>query len=65
MTGAIFLNDRKEGQSEKAPTHRGSLLIKGKKFKVSGWKRQTKAGANYLSLAIEEDTGERKPKDEW
>lgn len=60
-------------KSEKAPDYWGELAINIKDltnavqedgfvtFKLSGWKKRSKAGATYLSLAVDRRVREEKP----
>lgn len=50
MTFVIFLNDfKKEG---KHPDYTGNVTIKGEKYKMSGWKRESKGGKKFISGRI-------------
>lgn len=49
--GAIFREYEKK--SDKHPDYKGQVNVDGKEYWVSGWKRQSKNGANYLSLSIQ------------
>lgn len=49
--GALFRND-KEGGNPDWPDFRGSVNVEGKDYWLSGWKKTSKAGASYLSLAV-------------
>jgi uncharacterized protein (DUF736 family) len=48
--GVLFREYEKE--SEKHPDYKGSINIEGKDYWLSGWKQQSKKGANYLSLSV-------------
>jgi hypothetical protein len=52
--GTLFTNDRKE--EEKHPDYTGSLNVGGVEYRISGWKRTSKAGAKFLSLSVREKT---------
>ena len=52
MTGSLFVNDRKQRDSH--PDFSGKLMVAGTTYRLSAWKRQTKDGKSYLSLAIRE-----------
>lgn len=54
-SGSLFVNDKKEADNH--PDFRGSALIDGREVWVSGWRKKTKDGKHWLSLAF-------KPKDE-
>ena len=47
-TGAMFVNDKKE--SETHPDRKGSALIGGVDYWVSGWVNTSKTGTKYMSL---------------
>tara|TARA_R110000744_G_scaffold161142_1_gene277623 strand:- start:237 stop:503 length:267 start_codon:yes stop_codon:yes gene_type:complete len=47
-TGAMFVNDKKE--SETHPDRKGSALIGGVDYWVSGWVNTSKIGTKYMSL---------------
>lgn len=53
--GALFKNDRKESDSH--PDYKGTANFNGVDCWVSGWIKESKAGAKFLSLSF-------KPKDE-
>lgn len=46
--GSLFLNDKKE--TEKHPDYKGSMLIEGQKYWLSGWSKKGERG-KWLSLA--------------
>jgi len=48
--GALFKNDRKEKETH--PDSKGSAMIDGQKYWVSGWWAKSKSGVGYLSLAF-------------
>lgn len=50
-TGSLFVNDKKN--NPKAPDFTGTGLYKGERVRLSGWKKQSKGGKNYISLSIE------------
>lgn len=58
LYGVMFPNTK---TSEKAPDLRGSVKIGGVDYEVAGWKRTSKAGGKYLSLALQKK-GERQQK---
>ena len=60
MTGVMFPNTK---TTEKSPDLRGSVKIGGVDYEVAAWKRQSKNGLDYLSLAIQKK-GERPQKQE-
>ena len=47
-SGAMFVNDKKE--SETHPDRKGSAMIDGKEYWVSGWVNTSKTGTKYMSL---------------
>lgn len=51
-SGALFLNDDKK--TDKHPDYRGTLNVEGVEYWVSGWKKRSKKGDPYMSLAITE-----------
>ena len=58
LSGVMFPNSK---TSEKAPDLRGSVKVGGVDYEVAGWKRQSKNGLAYLSLALQKK-GERPQK---
>ena len=50
--GALFIADNK--QSEKSPDFSGSLNVEGKEYRISGWKKISRAGKKFISVAISE-----------
>lgn len=54
-SGSLFVNDKKEADNH--PDFRGSAIVEGVEVWISGWKKRTKDGKQWLSLAF-------KPKDE-
>lgn len=54
-SGAMFVNDKKE--SETHPDRKGSAMIGGVDYWVSGWINESKSGTKYMSLKFS-------PKDE-
>lgn len=61
MTGTIRVNDRKEKDTH--PDRKGSALIDGTEYWISGWLKKDKNGEPYLSLAFKAKDTETKPKD--
>lgn len=55
LSGSVFVNDDK--QKETHPDFKGSALIDGKAYWVSGWKKKTGAGKTWLSLAFKAKDG--------
>lgn len=54
-SGALFDNDRK--QKPNHPDLKGSLDVEGKEYWASGWFKKSRAGKEYISIALT-------PKDE-
>lgn len=48
--GALFRNDKKE--TDNHPDYKGSVNAGGVDYWVSGWIKESKAGAKYLSLSV-------------
>jgi hypothetical protein len=62
MSGTLSKNDRKEKDAH--PDYRGTLTIRGEKFRLSGWIKNSENG-KFLSLAVrpaDEDNGAPKRK---
>jgi hypothetical protein len=51
LNGSMFKNDTKTGNQ---PDYKGSTLIDGKKYWISGWIKESAAGKKYLSLSFQE-----------
>lgn len=51
-SGSMFLETQKK--SDKAPDFSGKFKMSGTEFRIVGWKRESKTGKHYISLAIEE-----------
>ena len=51
-TGAIFKNDKKSKETQ--PDYTGKLNVEGKDFSISCWKKESKAGKDFLSCRISE-----------
>lgn len=47
-SGAMFVNDKKE--SEKHPDRKGSAIVDGIAYWVSGWINESAGGQKYMSL---------------
>jgi|DEB0MinimDraft_6_1074348.scaffolds.fasta_scaffold39865_2 hypothetical protein len=50
--GSMFLETEKK--SDKAPDFAGKFKVAGTEFRIVGWKRESKGGKAYISLAVEE-----------
>jgi uncharacterized protein (DUF736 family) len=59
--GAIFPNDRKEKETH--PDFRGTINVEGTEYWLKGWKKTSKTGTKFLSLALNPKEVE-KPKEE-
>lgn len=69
-SGALFKNDKKG--NEKRPDYRGTLNVGGTEYWISGWMRDSKAGAKYMQLAVQAKGAEgapqkkaQKTEDDW
>lgn len=49
--GSLFVKAEAERKSENSPTHNGKIMIGGKEYYLSGWKKKSGSGLAYLSLA--------------
>jgi len=60
-SGSLFVNDRKE--SDNHPDYNGSIMVDGKVYWLSAWKKKSKDGNPYLSIALKPKEGgqQRKP----
>ena len=58
LSGAMFPNTK---TTEKSPDLRGSVKVGGIDYEVAGWKRKSKNGLAYISLALQKK-GERVQK---
>ena len=47
-SGSMFVNDKKETESH--PDRKGSAMIGGVEYWVSGWINTSKSGTKYMSL---------------
>lgn len=54
-SGAMFVNDKKE--SEKHPDRKGSAMIDGKAYWVSGWINESAGGQKYMSIKFSAKEG--------
>lgn len=60
MKGVLFPNNKTK---ENHPDFRGNCLINGTKYRIAGWKRVSKAGMHFLSIAFQIDDGKyERPK---
>lgn len=62
-SGALFKNDRKT--KSKHPDYTGSAVVDGVEYWLAGWKRTSKSGKAYLSLAltVKEDAEDSEAED--
>lgn len=51
MRGVLFQNDKVK---DTQPDYKGSCEIDGRQYWLSGWKKLSKDGKSFLSLAIQE-----------
>jgi uncharacterized protein (DUF736 family) len=51
-SGRLFPADDKK--TEKSPDFTGTLNVEGKEYRLSAWKKTSKAGKKYLSVSISE-----------
>ncbi len=49
-SGSLFINERKEKDNQ--PDRTGRAMIGGKMYWVSGWIKETRDGAKFLSMAF-------------
>jgi uncharacterized protein (DUF736 family) len=55
MTGSLFQN--KEKKSENFPDYSGSIRIDGRDLWISGWRKTSSNGTQFLSLAFKYKDG--------
>jgi hypothetical protein len=53
--GSLFSNKKKTKDNQ--PDFTGSLNVNGAKFRLSVWKKTSKAGEAYMSVSVQPDTG--------
>lgn len=51
-SGVLFKNDKKE--QENHPDYQGSIMVSGRKYRLSAWIKTGKSGAKFMSLAVKE-----------
>lgn len=57
--GVLFPNDKKG--NEKRPDLTGDLNVDGVEYKLSAWKKSSKAGNNFLSISVQLKEGQKAP----
>ena len=57
--GVLFANDKKG--NEKRPDFTGDLNVGGVEYKISAWKKSSKAGNNFLSISVQLKEGQKAP----
>lgn len=57
--GVLFQNFRKD--SDKQPDYKGELNVDGVELQISGWKKESKNGNTFLSLAVSKKGEYSKP----
>jgi hypothetical protein len=61
-SGALFKNDRKEGDRD--PDYTGNVNIDGTEYWLSGWINTSRAGEKYMALRVRpKDAGNGKARD--
>lgn len=55
--GVLFPNDKKG--NEKRPDFTGDLNVGGVEYKLSAWKKSSKAGNNFLSISVQLKEGQQ------
>ena len=55
--GALFPNDKKG--NEKRPDMTGDINVEGVEYRVSAWKKSSKAGNNFLSISVQRKEGQK------
>lgn len=61
LKGALFVNENKE--REQQPDYTGNIKIKGKVWRLAGWKTESRGGVEYISLSIS-DPDDFKPREQ-
>jgi len=59
-SGTVFDNDRKEKETH--PDFTGTLNVEGKEYWISAWKKTSKAGKRFISLAVKSKDGKQTVK---
>lgn len=50
LRGVLFKNDRKA--TERDPDYKGEAQVRGEKFWLSAWIRESKSGRKYMALSL-------------
>jgi hypothetical protein len=50
--GSLLINNFKKGDTQ--PDFKGSIKINGQTYQVAAWRKQTKAGAEMISLSVDQ-----------
>jgi uncharacterized protein (DUF736 family) len=50
--GSLLVNSYKKGDTQ--PDFKGSIKINGQTYQVAAWRKQTKAGAEMISLSVDQ-----------
>ena len=50
LNGSMFKNDKKTQPNH--PDYRGDVKVEGKLYWMSGWIKETKDGAKFLSISL-------------
>ena len=62
-TGGLFANEQKQ-VGDRQPDYRGYLMVGDTRVQLAGWKRQSKAGAPYVSLQVDKSADDVADADE-
>lgn len=55
--GVLFPNDKKG--NEKRPDMTGDINVEGVEYRLSAWKKSSKAGNNFLSISVQRKEGQK------
>jgi uncharacterized protein (DUF736 family) len=58
-TGAIFKNDKKQGNQ---PDYRGKVNVNGKEMEIALWLKESSKGMKYFSCSFSEPRTNEAPK---
>jgi hypothetical protein len=59
-SGALFTNDKKTKETQ--PDMTGNILINGRQFDLSAWKKISKKGNGFLSISIKPSEEKQQPQ---